>query len=62
MSDYSNIFPGVNFSLMAEGPVYKGLEDPKIYRRHDLFLLGVLARGRRSAHKVPQAGRSLKTI
>ncbi len=26
---------------MAKGPVYKGLEDPKIYRRHDLLLLGV---------------------
>ena len=38
------ISPGVNISLMAEGPVYKGLEDPKIYRRHDLLLLGVSAR------------------
>ncbi len=37
------LIPGVNISLMAEGPVYKGFEDPKIYRRHDLLLLGVSA-------------------
>ncbi len=39
--------PGVNIEKMAEGPVYKGLEEPKIYRRHDLLLLGVSARERK---------------